>query len=50
MNLKGEVFVGDEIGIIDCFEIGIFKIEDKMVVFCIFIYLGIDVYLIYDLD
>lgn len=50
MNLKGEAFIGDEIGIIDRFEIGTFTIEDKMAVSCIPIYLGIDAYLTYDLD
>ncbi|MBX2873770.1 MAG: hypothetical protein KTR30_16765 [Saprospiraceae bacterium] len=50
MNLKGEAFIGDEIGIIDRFELGDFKIEDKMAVSCIPIYLGIDAYLGYDLD
>lgn len=50
MNLKGEAFIGDEIGIIDRFEVGTLKIEDKMAVSCIPIYLGIDAYLAYDLD
>lgn len=50
MNLKGEAFIGDEIGIIDQFEIGTFKVENKMAVSCIPIYLGIDAYLSYDLD
>ena len=50
MNLKGEAFIGDEIGIIDRFEVGAALIEDKMAVSCIPIYLGIDAYLGYDLD
>ena len=50
MKLKGETFTGDEIGIIDRFEFGPMKIENKMAVSCIPIYLGIDAYLGYDLD
>lgn len=48
MNLKGEAFIGDEIGIIDRFEIGAVKIEEKMAVSCVPIFLGVDAYLGYD--
>lgn len=48
MMLKGEVFVGDEIGIIDDFTVGPLNLQNKIAVSCVPIFVGVEAYLAYD--
>lgn len=48
MMLKGEVFVGDEIGIIDDFTVGPVNIKNKIAVSCVPVFVGVEAYLGYD--
>lgn len=50
MMLKGEVFVGDEIGIIDDFTVGPVNIKNKIAVSCVPVFVGVEAYLGYDSD
>ncbi len=48
MMLKGEVFVGDEIGIIDDFTVGPVNVQNKIAVSCVPVFVGVEAYLAYD--